>query len=97
MRCRSAPCEDAHRQERTLIEQVLPLVQPADVWIADRNFCTVDFLVGVAQRRAFFVARRHGNLTVFPQDACTAEVETDTGCVSERLFGKIAQEIKLSS
>jgi len=78
------PCEDAHTQERTLIEQVLPLVRAADVWVADRNFCTVDFLVGVAQRRAFFVARRHGNLTLEAHDASTAEVETDTGWVSER-------------
>jgi Transposase DDE domain len=78
------PCEDAHTQERALIEQVLPLVQERDVWIEDRNFCTVDFLLGVAQRPAYFVARRHGNLTVEPQGEFGPEVETDTGWVSER-------------
>jgi IS4 transposase len=78
------PCEDAHVQERALIGQVLPLVQEGDVWIEDRNFCTVDFLQGVAERRAFFVARRHGNLTVEPEGEWGPEVETDTGWVSER-------------
>jgi hypothetical protein len=78
------PCEDAHTQERALIGQVLPLVQEGDVWIEDRNFCTVDFLQGIAQRPAHFVVRRHGNLTVEPQGDFGPEVETDTGWVSER-------------
>jgi IS4 transposase len=79
------PCEDAHTQERALLGQVLPLVQAGDVWIEDRNFCTVDFLQGVAQRRAFFVVRRHGNLTVEPQSEPEPEVEMQTGWVSERV------------
>lgn len=33
------PCEDAHAQERSLIEEVLETVQAQDLWIADRNFC----------------------------------------------------------
>jgi hypothetical protein len=78
------PCEDAHTQERALIGQVLPLVQPDDLWIEDRNFCTADFLLEVAQRRACFVVRRHGNLTVEPQGEFGREFETDTGWVSER-------------
>jgi hypothetical protein len=78
------PCEDAHTQERKLIGQVLPLVQKGDVWIEDRNFCTGDFLLGVAQRPAFFVVRRHGNLTIEPQGEFGREIETDTGWVSER-------------
>jgi hypothetical protein len=77
------PCEDAHTQERALIGQVLPLVHKGDVWIEDRNFCTTDFLLGVAQRDAYFVARRHGNLTIEPQGAFGQEVETDTGWVGE--------------
>jgi DDE family transposase len=78
------PCEDAHTQERALIDQVVPSVHEGDVWIADRNFCTVDFLHGVTRRRACFVARRHGNLTVEPRGEFGPEVETETGWVSER-------------
>jgi hypothetical protein len=59
-------------------------VQQGDVWIEDRNFCTTDFLLGVHRRRAHFVVRRHGNLTVQPQNEFGKEFETDTGWVSER-------------
>lgn len=55
------PCEDGHAQERSVLPQVLPTVQPRDVWIGDRNFCTTDFLFGIAQRKGFFVIRQHGS------------------------------------
>jgi len=53
------PCEDGHAQERALLADVLPLVQPRDVWVADRNFCTTDFLFAIAARDGFFVIRQH--------------------------------------
>jgi hypothetical protein len=77
-------CEDAHTQERALLEQILSLMQKDDVWIADRNFCTADFLAALAQRDAFFVIRRHGNLTVEPIGEFGTEGETETGWVRER-------------
>jgi hypothetical protein len=78
-------CEDAHTQERALLEQVLPLVQAKDVWIDDRNFCTVDFLWELSERHAYYVTRLHGNMTIEPQGEFGREVQTDTGWVSERL------------
>src|SRR3954468_21042980 len=42
------PCEDGHAQERSLLDQVEATVRPGDLWIADRNFCTTDFLFGIA-------------------------------------------------
>ena len=56
------PCEDGHAQERSLLQDVLPTVEARDVWIADRNFCTKDFLLGLGARQAFFVIREHKNL-----------------------------------
>ena len=57
------PCEDGHAQERSLLEPILALVRPHDLWIEDRNFCTTGFVFGVARRAAFFVVRQHaGNL-----------------------------------
>jgi hypothetical protein len=44
----------------------------------------VGFLLGVQQRHAHFIARRHGNLTVEPQGEFGPEFETETGWVSER-------------
>jgi IS4 transposase len=52
-------CEDGHAQERSLRDRVLPLVAARDVWVDDRNFCTTDFLFGIAAREAFFVTRQH--------------------------------------
>src|SRR3954469_19650745 len=54
-----APCEDAHAQERSLVDQVLPGVEPGDLWIAARNFCTTRFLFGVRARRGSFLVRQH--------------------------------------
>jgi len=78
------PCEDAHAQERALLEGVLPLVGPNDLWVADRNFCTVDFLLGIARRGACFATRLHGNTTLEPEGEFGQEVQTQTGWASER-------------
>jgi hypothetical protein len=53
------PCEDGHAQERALLGEILSLVQPKDVWVGDRNFCTTDFLFGIVARKGFFVIRQH--------------------------------------
>ena len=55
-------CEDGHAQERSVLGQVLPCVEPDDLWSADRNFCTVAFLSGIAARGGCFVVRQHGQL-----------------------------------
>jgi DDE family transposase len=56
------PCEDGHAQERSLLGQVLQTARPKDVWIDDRNFCTTDFLFGLAKRQACFLTRQHQGL-----------------------------------
>jgi IS4 transposase len=54
------PCEDAHAQERALLPEVLPMVRAGDCIVADRNFCTLGFLFGIARRGGFFGIRQHG-------------------------------------
>jgi len=54
-------CEDGHAQERSLLDQVLKIVRARDLWIEDRNFCTTNFLFGIAGRDAFFVVRQHAS------------------------------------
>ncbi|MBM4091083.1 MAG: transposase [Planctomycetes bacterium] len=56
------PCEDGHAQERSLLGQVLPCVEKDDLWIEDRNFCTLGFLFGVRSRGGRFLVREHANL-----------------------------------
>jgi hypothetical protein len=78
------PCEDAHAQERSLFGEVLPRVQPQELWIADRNFCTVGFLSGIAQRQAAFVIRQHGNLPIQATSDLTQVGTSETGTVWEQ-------------
>ena len=59
------PCEDGHAQERSLLPQVLKTVQPKDLWIADRNFCTTGFLFGIAERKGAFLIRQHGSTLTY--------------------------------
>jgi len=56
------PCEDAHAQERSLLEQILPTIRPRDLLIDDRNFCTLAFLFALMARRASFITRQHGRM-----------------------------------
>jgi len=53
------PCEDAYTNERSLYPELLSLVQANDLWMADRNFCTLDYLAGMDERKAFFLVRHH--------------------------------------
>lgn len=63
------PCEDAYTNERSLAERVLPLVAAGDLWLADRNFCTEDYLGGIASRQAFFLVRHHAGTHLHPLGA----------------------------
>jgi IS4 transposase len=54
--------EDGHAQERRLIAAVLQQVQADDLWIEDRNFCTLGLMFGMARRGAAFVVRQHGQV-----------------------------------
>jgi IS4 transposase len=56
------PCEDGHAQERSLFGSVLSTAQAGDLWIADRNFCTREFLCDLEARGAGFVIRQHQGL-----------------------------------
>jgi IS4 transposase len=53
---------DGHANERTLLDDVLQTVREMDLWIADRNFCTLKFLFQIADKLGFFLVRQHGTL-----------------------------------
>jgi hypothetical protein len=78
-------CEDAHAQERSLLDPILEAVAENDVWGADRNFCTTGFLFGIAGRNGFFVIRRHAATLSWDRESGWVEVGgTDTGTLSEQ-------------
>lgn len=53
---------DGHAQERSLLEEVSLSVRANDLWIADRNFCTLQFLFRIAEAPGKFIIRQHGTL-----------------------------------
>lgn len=53
------PCEDGHAQERSLLHRVLTTIEEDDVWVADRNFCTLNFLSGIVAKAGYFIIREH--------------------------------------
>lgn len=59
--------ECGHAQERTLLKDVLETIERHDLWIADRNFCTMGFMFGLWSKRARFVIRQHGSVVGKPQ------------------------------
>src|SRR5205085_9198036 len=54
--------EDGHAQERSLLPEVIPLIERGDLWLRDRNFCTLAFLFALADRDAAFIIRQHGTV-----------------------------------
>ena len=88
-------CEDGHAQERSLFSQILELVVPNDVWVADRNFCTTGLLSGIADKTAFYLIRHHAGMKFASEGTLRRCGRTDTGEVFEqsvtieRLDGKL--------
>lgn len=92
------PCEDAHAQERSLFSQVLARLVPGEVWIGDRNFCTVSFLEGILQRESFFAIRRHGNFPIVSQGTLRSRGRCETGELFEQsvtFLGENGSPIKI--
>jgi hypothetical protein len=77
-------CEDGHAQERAVLSRVLATVMRRDLWIADRNFCTLGFLFGLHWRGAGFVIRQHGLLPWHALDALVSKGDSETGEVLEQ-------------
>lgn len=76
--------EDGEAQERSLLHEVYPLVRAGDVWVADRNFCTLGLLGAIMGRGAAFVLRQHGNLQGEPLGARKSKGRCETGWVYEQ-------------
>ena len=81
--------EDGHAQERSLLPSILETVEAQQVWIADRNFCTRQFLLGIAQQNSYFIIREHKSIPHQELSPLIKIGETETGHVFE-------QEVKIS-
>ena len=77
-------CNDGHTQERKLLPQLAELVEPDDLWFADRNFCCSGYLMEIAQRGGYFVIRQHASTPWEPLEDLVFQGETETGDVWEQ-------------
>jgi hypothetical protein len=77
------PCEDGHTQERALLDQVLPAIRKKDLVIDDRNFCTLGFLFGLKQAKAYFITRQHARMPCTPLGKARYVGRCSTGRVYE--------------
>ena len=78
------PCEDGHAQERSLFAAILETVEPNDLWIFDRNFCTLGFITGVASRKGFVLVREHKGLPWRALSELRYVGRVETGAVYEQ-------------
>ncbi len=77
--------------------EVLKTVKEKDVWVADRNFCTVSFTCGIANKNTFVLFRQHGKLpyTILGKEKYIGKIET--GAVYEQpiiIIDKTGKEYK---
>lgn len=75
---------DGHAQERSLLDEVVATVQAGDLWIADRNFCTLKFLFEIVEKRAFSLLRQHGTIVGGLQGERRFVGDSSTGKVYEQ-------------
>lgn len=62
------------------MKAVYASIETGDVWIADRNFCIVEFTCGISSRGAFFVIREHKKYPFQPlgKEKYIGKIETGT-------------------
>jgi IS4 transposase len=78
-------CEDAHAQERSLLDRVLATVKANELWIEDRNFCTTKFVFGVAARKSCVLVRQHASTLRWNRESPKRKVgRIESGMVYER-------------
>jgi hypothetical protein len=76
--------EDGQAQERRLIRRVLETVEHLDLWIADRNFCTLALMFAMHRQGACFILRQHGQLEGRLIGRRRRVGKTETGIVYEQ-------------
>ncbi len=86
------PCEDGHAQERALVGPVLDSILEGELWIEDRNFCTLRWLCGVLRRLAHFLVREHKGLPWEEATELRYVGRVETGTVFEQQVTVVAED-----
>jgi hypothetical protein len=76
--------EDGHAQERSRLGDVVQRLRARDLLVADRNFCTRDFLLAIIARGGFFAIREHALLAWEPAGKVRRLGRTEGGRLREQ-------------
>ena len=77
------PIEDGHAQEHSALDELLETVQRNDLWVGDRNFCTLKLLYSISTAKAAFVIRHHKKLEGLGLSKRKKVGKCDTGVIYE--------------
>lgn len=81
------PCEDAHASERSVAAVLVEGTGAGELWIGDRNFCTLALMQGWHDAQANFIVREHAkHPRVLCEDQWVACGSVETGQVREQLI-----------
>jgi hypothetical protein len=75
---------DGHQSERALIDRVVETVQPGELYLADRHYCTFQMLEGIAARGSCFIIRHHQQIALKTQGELRSFGMIETGEVFEQ-------------
>lgn len=78
------PIEDGHGQERSVLDQIAETVQPRQLMLADRAYCTIEFMAKIAAASGCFIFRQHGTLKGELLDECRPCGQSETGVLFEQ-------------
>lgn len=90
------PIEDGHAQERSALDPLLATVEAFDLWIGDRNFCTLKPIFHINAMKAAFVIRHHKKLEGHSLGKRHKVGKSETGMVYERTMVVTYQGQKLT-
>ena len=78
------PIEDGHAQERSVLDELIETIERKDLWVGDRNFCTLKLLYSIAKAKAAFVIRHHKKLVGLGLSKRKRVGKCETGVIYER-------------
>ena len=81
--CDFVPIEDGHAQELSELDQIIETLRAKQLWVADRNFCTLKLMYSIATKSGCFVIRQHGKLHGEIRGKEKRVGKTETGVVYE--------------
>jgi IS4 transposase len=79
------PCEDAHASERSVAAVLVEGAGAGELWIGDRNFCTLALMQGWHDAQANFIVREHAkHPRVLNEGQWVACASVETGQVRQQ-------------